>query len=136
MGERIIREFGMDTCTLLHLKWLTNKDLLSHLELCSMSRGSLDGRGVWARMDTCIRMAESLCCPLEIITILLSGYAPEDNKKFKLRKRHLICDQNFGLKRSTPNYTDLKFLQQPFSPASCSAKEKGTGFPSFHERKV
>ena len=30
---------------------------------------SLDGRGVWGRMDTCICMAESLCCPLEIITM-------------------------------------------------------------------
>ena len=23
-----LREFGMDVCTLLHLKWITNKDLL------------------------------------------------------------------------------------------------------------
>ena len=109
---------------------------VQHMGLCSMLYGTWIGEEFGGEMDTCIRMAESLCCPLEIITILLSGYAPEDNKKFKLRKRHLICDQNFGLKRSTPNYTDLKFLQQPFSPASCSAKEKGTGFPSFHERKV
>ena len=27
--------------------------------------GSLDGRGVWGRMDTCTYMAESLCCPPE-----------------------------------------------------------------------
>ena len=27
-----------------------------HRELCSMSYGNLDGRGVWARMDTCISM--------------------------------------------------------------------------------
>ena len=27
-GERIVREFGMDMCTLLYLKWITNKDLL------------------------------------------------------------------------------------------------------------
>ena len=72
MGERIIREFGMDTCTLLHLKWLTNKDLRSHLELCSMSRGSLDGRGAWGRTDT--RMAEAL--PPETVTVLLIGYTP------------------------------------------------------------
>ena len=25
--------------------------------------GNLDGRGIWGRMDTCIGMAESLCCP-------------------------------------------------------------------------
>ena len=27
-GERIVREFGMDMCTLLYFKWITNKDLL------------------------------------------------------------------------------------------------------------
>ena len=26
--EGIVREFGMDMCTLLYLKWTTNKDLL------------------------------------------------------------------------------------------------------------
>ena len=38
--------------------------------LCS----SLDGRGVWGSMDTCICMAESLCCPPETIITLLIGY--------------------------------------------------------------
>ena len=28
MGEGIVREFGMDTYTLLYLKWITDKDLL------------------------------------------------------------------------------------------------------------
>ena len=28
MGDRIVREFGMDRYTLLYLKWITNKDLL------------------------------------------------------------------------------------------------------------
>ena len=52
-------------------------------ELCSMLCGSLDGRGVWGRMDTCICMAESLCCALETITTLIIGYIPVQNKKFK-----------------------------------------------------
>ena len=26
---------------------------VQHIELCSMSYGSLDGRGVWGRIDTC-----------------------------------------------------------------------------------
>ena len=43
-------------------------------ELCSMSRGSLDGRGVWGGLDACIWMAESLRCPPEALTTLLSGY--------------------------------------------------------------
>ena len=28
-GEGIVKEFGMDMYTLLYLKWITNKDLLS-----------------------------------------------------------------------------------------------------------
>ena len=39
--------------------------------------GSLDGRGMWGRMDARIHMAESLCCPLETITTLLIGYVSE-----------------------------------------------------------
>ena len=35
---------------------------------------NLDGRGVWGRMDTCIRMAEFLCYPPETITALLIHY--------------------------------------------------------------
>ena len=47
-----------------------------HKELCSVLHGSLDGRGVWGRMDTCIHVAESLCCPLETITTLFIGSTP------------------------------------------------------------
>ena len=39
---------------------ITNKDLRQHLELCSILYGILDGKGVWERMDPCIRVAESL----------------------------------------------------------------------------
>ena len=42
--------------------------------------GSLDGREVWERMDTCICMSESLHCSPEIITTLLIGYAPVQNR--------------------------------------------------------
>ena len=28
LGDGMVREFGMDMYTLLHLKWITNKDLL------------------------------------------------------------------------------------------------------------
>ena len=64
--------------TLLYLKWITNK----HVELCSMLCGSLNGKGVWGRMDTCICMAESFHPP-ETITALLIGYIPMQNKKLK-----------------------------------------------------
>ena len=50
-----------------------------YMELCSMSCGSLDGRGIWRRMDTCICMAESLHCSPETIIILLIGYTPKTN---------------------------------------------------------
>ena len=71
-GEGIVTEFGMDVYTLLYLKWITNKDLLcSTWNPCSMLCGSLDGKGVWGRMDTCICMsslAESLRCSPKTIT--------------------------------------------------------------------
>ena len=49
------------TCTHCCIKWMTNKDLLystknSAQQLC----GSLDGRGVWGKMDTCICVAEKM----------------------------------------------------------------------------
>ena len=43
--------------------------------------------GGGGRMDTCVCMAESLCCPPEIITTLLISYTPTQNKKFKKKKK-------------------------------------------------
>ena len=37
-------------------------------ELCSVFCDSLDGRGAWGRMETCIYTAESLCCPPETVS--------------------------------------------------------------------
>ena len=56
---------------------------VKHWEVYSMLCDSLDGRGVWRRMDACISMAESLCCPPESITTLLIGYVPIENKNLK-----------------------------------------------------
>ena len=69
-GDRIVREFWMDMYTLLYLKWIANEDLLYSP---GMLWGSLDGKGVWGRMDTCIHVAGSLCCSPETITTLLIG---------------------------------------------------------------
>ena len=50
--------------------------------------GSLDGRGVWERTDTCmyiyiyVCMVESLRCLPETITTLLTSYTPIQRKKF------------------------------------------------------
>ena len=49
---------------------------VQHRGLCSVSPGSLDGRGVWGRVDTCVRMAEPLLRPPEAVTELLTGYIP------------------------------------------------------------
>ena len=73
--EGIVRQFEMVMDTLLYLKWITNKDLtVEHKELCSGLCGSLDGRGVWGRMETCICMAESLPCSPETITTLFVNW--------------------------------------------------------------
>jgi len=59
--------------------------------------GSLDGRGVWGRMDTRISMAESFRCSPELITTLLTGYTPTHNKKFKKRAAVLATKEgNIG----------------------------------------
>ena len=50
--------------------------VVQHMELCFMLCGSLDRKGVWGRMDTCVCTAESLRCSPEIITTLLIGYTP------------------------------------------------------------
>ena len=54
---------------------ITNKVLLYSTGNSAQCYGSLDGRGVWGRMDTCVCMTESLHCPPETITTLLIGYA-------------------------------------------------------------
>ena len=55
------------------------------MELCSMICGSLDERGVWERMDTCICMAESLpCSPEPIATLFANQVHP--NTKLKVKK--------------------------------------------------
>ena len=61
---------------------------VEHVELCSILCGSLDGRRIWGKMDTCLNicMAESLCYPPETLKTLLIGYTPKQNKKFIKKK--------------------------------------------------
>ena len=44
-----------------------------HMETFLVLCGSLDERGVWGRMYTCVCMAEFLCCLPETITTWLIG---------------------------------------------------------------
>ena len=52
---------------------------------CALFVGSLDGRGVGGRMDTCICVAESSHCARETITTLLIGHTTIQN--FKVFKK-------------------------------------------------
>ena len=54
-----------------------------HMELHSVLCGSLEGRGIWERIDTCICTAESLRCSPAAVIALLIGYTPMQNKKLK-----------------------------------------------------
>ena len=90
--EGIVKEFGMDICTLLYFPWTTNKDLLyRNSEFLQYSRGPRSvlhatwGGGVWMRMDPCVCIPESLCCPPETTTTLLIGYPSVQNEKFSLK---------------------------------------------------
>ena len=67
-------------------------------------------------MDTCVCMAESLCCPPETITTLLMGYVPKQNKKLKKNtifynpcngKKHKITNLIYFLKF---NMTEIQLL--------------------------
>ena len=53
--------------------------------------GSLGGRGVWGRMDTCVCMAESIHCSPETVTSLLIGSTPVQNKKWKKARTSVLC---------------------------------------------
>ena len=84
-GKGIDWEFGIDMYTLLYLTWITNKDLLDSTRNCSVLCGGKDRRGVWGRMDTCICMAELLCCPNETITkVVILQY--KISLKLKIKK--------------------------------------------------
>ena len=93
-GEGILGEFKMHMYILLHLKWITRKDLLYS------TYGTLDERQVWGRMDICTCMAEFLCCSLETIITLLIGYTPVKKLKVSLNeKKEKIIAFTITLKR-------------------------------------
>ena len=54
------------------------------MELCLC--GAWKGGQFGWRMDICTSMAEFLCCSLETITTLLTGYTPIQNKELKKNK--------------------------------------------------
>ena len=86
----MVREFVMDVSTLLYLKWITKGTYCEAQGLCSVLCGSLDGREVWGRMDTCIWMAESLHCSPDTITTLLIYKINYKMQNKKVKKRYLM----------------------------------------------
>ena len=55
--------------------------------------GSMDGRGACRRMDTCVCVAESLCCPPETTVTVLTGYAAAAAAAAKsLQSCPTLCD--------------------------------------------
>ena len=56
MGEGIVRELRIDMCALRYLKWIAHKTYCRAREFCSVLCGSLAGRGVWGRVDTCVHV--------------------------------------------------------------------------------
>ena len=76
--------------TWLYLKWKTNKDLL-YSTGSSMLCGSLDGKGVWGRMDTSVCVAQSLCCPPETNNIVNELATPQYKMKEKRKEQGPIA---------------------------------------------
>ena len=81
------------------------------MELCLVLHDSLDGRGVWGRVDTCRCMAESLYCPPETIPTVLIGYTPIQKKK---KKKNWFSGENQPCKgaasESDDHGTNQRFL--------------------------
>lgn len=75
----------------------------AHGTLLSM-RASLEGKGVWGRMDTHVCRAESLRWSPEAATTLLPGFTPIQNKKLKLG----------GKKKSTPSNNNVFLEKEKF----------------------
>ena len=117
MGIGIVRAFEMDTYTLIFKMENQQGPAVQQKAHCSMLCGSLDGRGVWGRMDTYRCMAESLCCPPETITTLLISYrcclvaksCPAPLQPIDSNPDRLLCPWDFSGKNTG---RDCHFLLQ------------------------
>jgi len=64
--------------------------------------GSLDGRGVWGRMDACVYMADSLHCSSETITTLLILNWIYPKTKQNIKKKTMRKKYFFQLEQLAP----------------------------------
>ena len=69
-GEEIIWETGIDIHTLLHIKQITNKNLLysirNYIQYSVMTYIETESK---KRVDICVCIADSFCCTAETNTI-------------------------------------------------------------------
>ena len=72
-------QFGMHIYRLLHLKWITNKDILYSTGNCAQCYVAAWMGRVFQVNGYMYIMAESLHCSSATITILLIGYTPIQN---------------------------------------------------------
>ena len=73
-GGGLDQKVGIDTYTLVHIKQITNKDLLysaGNSILCN----SLQGTRIQKRVDIFIFITDSFCCTLETKTLQIN-YTP------------------------------------------------------------
>ena len=105
----IVTDFGKVMYTLLYLKWITNKNLLYSTQnsvQCYVPdrMAVLCASRVSRRMNTCIRMAESLHCSPETMTTLLIDCTPVKNvfsvKKIKNKKKKKFKSPDYMEKNS------------------------------------
>ena len=89
-----------------------------HMELCSMICSSLDGKGVWGRMETGIHIAESSHCLLETITTLLTGYTPIQSKKFSFFLKNTYHSKPLGISKDKETGGSSLPLRVQFLPLS------------------
>ena len=83
---------------------------VQHRELLAMLCSSLDGGGVWGRMNTCMCMPEPFCCPPETITTLLIGYFPIQNKKVLKMQMNILCTKMCDTVRVVKRYISLTVI--------------------------
>ena len=89
-----------------------------HRDLCSVLYGSLDGRGVWGRMDTCICMAESLHYPPE--TVIVNWFM-----KVKVAQLCLtLCNPMDYTVHGILQARKLEWLAFPFSRGSSQLRDR------------
>ena len=133
------------TCTHCYIK-VDNQQgpTVLHIELYSTLYGSLNQRGVWGRMGTCICMTEPLCRPPETITTLLIGFTLIQNKKLKKKKKerkiysvravdmccnHNHCENPKTSKVNTKKEIEVTIIQfQTSSPQYTSPVSQSNGF--------